>query len=161
MGPTWKRDVYGTAGSDTVTYNSLDVKTGELVGTAKWNQLRDSIKKERTRWKLTTNSIFTATANSKVVAAGLNNLKNNIPNVTLADKPVGSEVSATSYNSVVQQLQKAGNTCVCNCAYCTCNCNYCVCNCDYACTCQCAYCTCNCNYCTCDCAHACPCQSNY
>lgn len=161
MGPTWKRDVYGTPEADTVKYDGLAVSAGDLVGTEKWNLLKNSIAAERARWHLSAANLFTASKQTKIVASGLNNLKNNIPNVSLSDKPVGSEVSAESYNSVTRALQKSGGTCVCNCAYCTCNCNYCVCNCDYECTCNCAYCTCNCNYCTCACAHDCVCNSNY
>ena len=98
MGPTWKRDVYGTPGADTVKYDGLAVSAGDLVGTEKWNLLKDSIKAERARWHLSAANLFTASKQTKIVASGLNNLKNNIPNVSLSDKPVGSEVSAESYN---------------------------------------------------------------
>lgn len=161
MGPTWKRDVYGTPESDTVDYDSVGVSVGDLVNTEKWNLLRDSIKAERTRWQLGSTELFTATKQTRIVASGLNNLKNNIPNVSLPDKQVGAEVSAESYNQVANELKKSGNTCVCNCAYCTCNCNYCICNCDYSCTCNCAYCTCDCNYCTCNCNWNCTCECAY
>ena len=35
MGPTWKRDVYGTPEADTVKYDGLAVSAGEFVGTEK------------------------------------------------------------------------------------------------------------------------------
>jgi hypothetical protein len=48
-------------------------------------------------------------------------------------------ISAENINTVIREINNAGNACTCNCNYCTCNCNYCTCNCNYSCTCNCNY----------------------
>lgn len=53
--------------------------------------------------------------------------------------PVGTVISSSHIQQLVDKINYAGTFCVCNCNYCTCNCNYCTCNCNYSCTCNCNY----------------------
>ena len=48
-------------------------------------------------------------------------------------------ISAENINTIITEINNAGQVCTCNCNYCTCNCNYCTCNCNYSCTCNCNY----------------------
>ena len=74
MGPVWKKQVYGTPEGDQVQYNLKTFRTGDLVTSSRWVELKDLIVQERKRRQLQTNSIFTAEQSKNIVAWGRNNL---------------------------------------------------------------------------------------
>ena len=162
MGPVWKKQVYGTPEGDQVQYNLKTFRTGDLVTSSRWVELKDLIVQERKRRELQTNSIFTAEQSKNIVAWGRNNLAQlaDIDNLGHSTVTTNNVVSHLDMTEIQEKVRKSGLVCVCNCDYCTCNCNYCICNCDYSCTCNCAYCTCDCNFCTCNC-NWCPCNGHY
>ena len=163
MGPVWKKQVYGTPDGDKVQYNLKTFRTGDLVTSSRWAELKDLIVQERKRRQLQTNSIFTAEQSKNIVAWGRNNLAQlaDIDNLGYSTVTTNNVVSHLDMIEIQEKVKKSGLVCVCNCDYCTCNCNYCICNCDYSCTCNCAYCTCDCNFCTCNCNYSCTCNCNY
>lgn len=162
MGPVWKKQVYGTPDGDKVQYNLKTFRTGDLVTSSRWVELKNLIVQERKRRQLQTNSIFTAEQSKNIVAWGRNNLAQlaDIDNLGHSTVTANNVVSHLDMTEIQEKVRKSGLVCVCNCDYCTCNCNYCICNCDYSCTCNCAYCTCDCNFCTCNC-NWCPCNGHY
>ena len=74
MGPVWKKQVYGTPDGDQVQYNLKTFRTGDLVTSSRWNELKDLIVQERKRRELQSESIFTAEQSKSIVAWGRNNL---------------------------------------------------------------------------------------
>jgi hypothetical protein len=131
-------NVYGTPEDDAVSYPISDVASGNVIGSAKWTDIFNSINSERARRG--NSGIGNPGFSGVVQASDLNALLGGI-NYYWADgaKAIGQQVTASDINSVIDKLQYCGTVCVCNCNYCTCNCNYCTCNCNYACTCNCNY----------------------
>lgn len=144
-----RKNVYGTPGSDAVTYSISTVSTGALIDDAKWNEIRTVVLRECTR-RSTSATISTASEGALVYTTNYNTIASAINAwkavTTISTVTTSSLITASQVNILISRVIAAGKICLCNCNYCTCNCNYCTCNCNY--------CPCNCNYsCTCQCAY--------
>lgn len=135
------QNIYGTPGSDAVTYSVADVSIGNIIDNAKWSEMFTAVNSERTRRSYANISDpgFTGT----IQASDLNALKDGINNAGytsgFSGVSVATTITASHINQMIDKIQAAGAVCLCDCNYCTCNCNYCTCDCNYSCTCNCNY----------------------
>lgn len=133
-------NVYGTPGSDSVTYSINDVSVGSVIDNAKFNDIGVKVNQERARRG---HAARTYSFSGIIDDAHINALKQGINDAGytsgFAGVTAGNVIAATNINQMIDKIQAAGAVCICNCNYCTCNCNYCTCNCNYSCTCNCNY----------------------
>ena len=157
-------NIYGSSGSDVVTYTVTDAAIGDIIDNEKFKDLYNHVDSERGRrgHSVMTHGVSNYDTGDSASVASFNAIVQGLIDAGGSGELVASAniIKAAHINGLIDNLQSAGAACVCNCNYCTCNCNYCTCNCNY-CTCNCNYCTCNCNYCTCNCNYACTCNCNY
>ena len=141
MAYEYDKGVDGTPGSDAKQYNIAQVKVGDIVDDARWTQLINAVKQERTRRGLPAASITNAVQGQLVTTNNYNTIRNAISSFASGTSTVNTNtlISASGLNTLIQKLNSAGNACLCNCDYCTCNCNQCTCNCNHSCTCDCNY----------------------